>query len=89
MKCCFTYLCAVCRALLQKNSRVFIVTNNEKNVRPTVYFKNGSYIKIVVQDSTEDNYRGKRANIIEWYDCDTLSKEEIDEVLNNLKVYFY
>lgn len=86
MKYCFTYLYAVCRALLQKNSRVFLVTKNEKDVRPTVYFKNGSYIKTVVQDSTEDNFRGKRANIIEWYECNTLSKEEIDEVLDALHI---
>lgn len=86
MKYYFTYFYAVCRALLQKNSRVYLVTKDEKNVRSTVYFKNGSYIKTVVQNSTEDNYRGKRANIIEWYDCNTPSKEEIDEVLNNLKV---
>lgn len=86
MKYDFRYLYAVCRALLQKNSRVFLVTKNEKDVRPTVYFKNGSYIKTVVQDSTEDNFRGKRANIIEWYDCNTLSKEEIDEVLDALHI---
>lgn len=86
MKYDLRYLYAVFRALLQKNSRVYLVTKDEKDVRPTVYFKNGSYIKTVTSNSSEDNYRGKRANIIEWYDCNTPSKEEIDEVLDALHI---
>lgn len=86
MKYCFTHLYALCRALLQKDSKVYIVTKNEKDVKPTIYFKNGSYIKTVVSSNSEGVYRGKRANIIEWYDCNTPSQEEIDEILNNLKV---
>ena len=86
MKYCFTYLYALCRALLQKDSKVYIATKNEKDVKPTIYFKNGSYIKTVVSSNSEGVYRGKRANIIEWYDCNAPSQEEIDEILNNLKV---
>lgn len=78
---------SLCRALVQNNSKIYVVTKNKEDIRPTVYFKNGSYIKTVALNSAEDNCRGKRANAtIEWGDCNTLSKEEIDEVLNNLKV---
>lgn len=87
MKYCFTYLRALYRALLQNNSKIYIVTKSKEDIRPTVYFKNGSYIKTIASDNAEDNCRGKRANaIIDWYDCNTPSKEEINEVLNNLKV---
>lgn len=81
MKYYFTYFYAVCRALLQKNLRVYLVTKDEKNVRPTVYFKNGSYIKTVMPNNDENNYRGKRAKIVDWYDCNVPSSKEIDEVL--------
>lgn len=86
MKYYFTYLYAVCRALMQKNSRIFFVTKDKEDVRPTVYFKNGSYIKTIKPSNPENVYRGKRAGVIDWYDCNTPSKEEIDEVLNNLRV---
>ena len=86
MKYCFTYLYAVCRALLQKNLQIYLVTENEKDTRPTIYFKNGSYIKTIAQNNKEDNCRGRRAAIIDdWYDCNTPSKEEIDEVLKGFK----
>lgn len=87
MRYCFTYLRALYRALLQNNSHIYIVEKSKEDIRPTVYFKNGSYIKTIASNSVEDNCRGKRANAtIDWGDCNTLSKEEIDEVLNNLKV---
>lgn len=87
MKYCFTYFRALCRALLQNNSKIYIVTKNKEDVRPTVYFENGSYIKTIASNSAEDNCKGKRVNaIIDWYDCNTPSKEEIDEVLNDLQV---
>ena len=88
MKYCLTYLYAVCRALLQKDSRVYIITKNEEDVKSTIYFKNGSYIKTIALSNPENVYRGKRANIIDWYDCNAPSKEEIDEILNNLKDSF-
>ena len=81
MKYCFTYIYAICRALLQKNLAVYIIVKNKKDVRPTMYFKNGSYIKTVIPNNDENNYRGKRAKIIDWFDCNVPSSKEIDEVL--------
>lgn len=86
MKYYFTYLYVVCLALLQKNSRIFFVAKDKEDTRPTVYFKNGSYIKTIKSSNPENVCRGKRVGIIDWYDCNAPSKEEIDEVLNNLRV---
>lgn len=85
MKYNFTYLRAICQALLQKDSKICIVTKNEKNVRPTIYFNNGSYIKTIMPNSAKDNCRGKRASIVDWDYSLNLSEKETDEILNSLK----
>ena len=84
IKYCFTYLGAVCRALLYKNSKIYLVVGSQKDIRPIVYFKNGSHIKTITEDNTEGRGRGRRAEIIEWQDCYTPSKEELDEILNSI-----
>jgi len=85
MKYNFVYLRAICQALLQKDSKICIVTKNEKSIRPTIYFKNGSYIKTIMTNSVEDNCRGKRADFVDVDYALNLSEEEIDEILKSLK----
>lgn len=79
MNCCFAYLSAVCKAILYDNSSIYLITSNKEAVKPTIFFKNGSYIKTIVSNNSENVYRGKRSQIIECCDFDTLKKEDIGE----------
>ena len=85
MKYYFTYLYAICEALLHSNSKLYLVVADKKYIKPTIHFKNGSYIKVVAPNDEENNCRGKRAKIDLWEDLNTPSKEEIDEVLKGFK----